>query len=120
MICEMVELIEYELDKNLNWTKLMCVRGLLMLLHLEQFADFGWLDISEQILTLLTKAFAKKDPLLKRFIMCLPQDQVVEHVQNLQSLLTIKFLASEISSQTLEKIVKVLDIFWHVNQSRVH
>lgn len=44
---EMVELLEYELDKDLPQTKLMCVRGLLMLLHLEQFTDFDWLGVSE-------------------------------------------------------------------------
>jgi len=64
----MVELLEYELDKDLPQTKLMCVRGLLMLLHLEQFADFDWLGVSEQVLALLAGVFQKKDALLQRFV----------------------------------------------------
>lgn len=43
---EMIELIEYELSTKNPDTKLMCVRGLFMLLHIESLSDLAWQSIS--------------------------------------------------------------------------
>lgn len=46
----MIELIEYELSAQKNGSKIMCARGLLMLLHIDQLIDFQWLHISQEII----------------------------------------------------------------------
>lgn len=50
-ISEMLELIEYELstDKGPE-SKLMCARGLLMLLHIESLSDFDWQPAAQDII----------------------------------------------------------------------
>ena len=37
--------------------QLMCLRGLLMLMHNDQFSDFDWFDISNEILSLFLELF---------------------------------------------------------------
>lgn len=53
----MIELIEYEWSTNNPDSKLMCVRGLLMLLHIESLSDFDWQHISQDIISLLNRIY---------------------------------------------------------------
>jgi len=48
---ELIELIEFEWSTDNPDTKLMCARGLFMLLHIESLSDFGWLHISYDIIS---------------------------------------------------------------------
>lgn len=57
-VSDLIELIEYEWSTQNPDTKLMCARGLFMLLHIESLSDFAWQNISHDIITLLNKVFS--------------------------------------------------------------
>jgi len=98
MVSELLDLIEFELEKKTASSQLMCMRGLLMLLHLEQLTDMNWLNVAQLVTGLLRETITANDTgFTMRFMHAMPQDQVVEHVQNLQSLLTIKVLADDMT-----------------------
>lgn len=57
-VSDLIELIEYEWSTENEDTKLMCARGLFMLLHIESLSDFAWQHISHDIISLLNKIFS--------------------------------------------------------------
>ena len=63
----MIELIEYELSTKNPDTKLMCVRGLFMLLHIESLSDLAWQSISQDIIMLINKIYSEEDAQLIEF-----------------------------------------------------
>lgn len=64
----MTELINHEMTQpNVSQvTQLMCLRGLLMLMHSDQFSDFDWFDVSNEILQLFLDLFAKSADTARR------------------------------------------------------
>ncbi|MFO0117250.1 MAG: hypothetical protein ACK521_06440 [bacterium] len=55
----------------------MCLRGLLMLMHNDQFSDFDWFEISNEILELFLELFAKAADLSHREIIDLEKHDLV-------------------------------------------
>jgi hypothetical protein len=58
-IKELLELIDFEWQSQKAHTRMLCMRGLLMLLHLESLQDNLWQGVSTEILGKLNKIFAE-------------------------------------------------------------
>ena len=54
---ELLELIDFEWQSSKAHTKMLCVRGLLMLLHLESLNDHSWQGVAMDILFNLNRIF---------------------------------------------------------------
>lgn len=108
--------------------QLMCLRGLLMLMHNDQFSDFDWFDISNEILSLFLELFSKaadsahrqiddleKHSLIVQYLVALRKEQLHEYIMQLQSLVTINIITGVAKMEMLVNSIKVLDIFEWVN-----
>lgn len=106
----------------------MCLRGLLMLMHSDQFSDFDWFDVSNEILQLFLDLFAKsadtarrevgdldKHDLTVQYLVALKQEQLHEYVMQLQSLITINIITGVAKMEMLVNSIKVLDILQWIN-----
>lgn len=79
----MTELIHHEMSQyeSSQIIHLMCLRGLLMLMHNDQFSDFDWFEISNEILELFLELFVKAADASHREISDLEQhDLVVQYL----------------------------------------
>ncbi len=79
LIVQMTELIHHEMTQPdpTQVLHLMCLRGLLMLMHNDQFSDFDWFEISNEILELFLELFAKAADLSHREIIDLEKHDLV-------------------------------------------
>lgn len=55
----------------------MCLRGLLMLMHSDQFSDFDWFEVTNEILEIFLELFAKAAHVDKRDITDLDKHDLV-------------------------------------------
>lgn len=84
-ISTMVELVMFEWSSCQNNTqpekRLMCARGLLMLLQIECISDFDWLKIAMEIITALNKVYSLVQSQQQRMEKKLTnQDMLVQYI----------------------------------------
>ena len=121
----MTELIHHEMNQPdpTQIAHLMCLRGLLMLMHNDQFSDFDWFEISNEILELFLELFSsaadtqhreisdlEKHDLVVQYLVALNKEQLHEYVMQLQSLITINIITGVAKMEMLVNSIKVLDI----------
>ena len=84
-VLDLIDLIDFEIQQERSHTKIMCVRGLLMLMHLESFSDFEWQHITYDILGKLNKILknVKATDQLSLFIKQIPAEQLKEILMNM-------------------------------------
>lgn len=131
-VSEMVELILHEWTVHQHGSspelKLMCARGLLMLLHIEELGEFDWFSISHEIMVAVLEVYAKaeslemrqetdlaKQDLLVQYISSFSSEQLHEYVMQLQSSVTINIITGVVNMDLLRVAVKILDILFWVN-----
>ena len=127
----MVDIIlhEYETSNEDPYMQLMCVRGLLLLVINEKFADYLGQGVSEKILTILINILggdvsyekrqitdlAQHVPAIK-FISVMPKKLMHEIIMQLQNILTLNIIqGTQINFQLFTETIKVLDIFHWLN-----
>lgn len=130
---EMLELILFEWqqvkeNKDAPEMRIMCARGILMLLHLEQIGDFDWFDVSYEIMSAVQTVYAEaehrrselvlaKQDLLVQYLSSLDVASLHEFVMQLQSLITINIVTGVANMDLLKAAVRVLDLLWWVNRN---
>lgn len=130
LILQITELIHHEMTQPdaSQLVHLMCLRGLLMLMHNDQFSDFDWFEISNEILELFLELFAKpadashrevkeleQHALVVQYLVALSKEQLHEYVMQLQSLITINIITGVAKMEMLVNSIRVLDILQWVN-----
>lgn len=130
LILQMTELLHHEMAQPdvEQVSQLMCLRGLLMLMHNDQFSDFDWFDVSNEILELFLQLFSKaadnahreiedleKHDLIVQYLVGLWKEQLHEYVMQLQSLITINIITGVARMEMLMNSIKVLDILQWIN-----
>lgn len=106
----MVEIIihEYETSNYEPLTQLMCVRGLLLLMLNEHFADYMGQLVTEKVLTVMVEVLGdslseekldepdlKEHPPAIQFMSVLPKKLLHEFVMQLQNILTLNIIQNQ-------------------------
>ena len=132
-IHELLELITHVWENNFHepekssYPKIrtMCIRGLVMLLHLEQINDYDCAKLTYQLLETLNQFFSyskceadAEHEIVVKMLMQLPREYVHEYVMNLQSLLTINIISDLLNLEFLEQTVITLDLFHFLNKQK--
>lgn len=107
-------------EKNM---KLMCARGLMMLMQLDKLNELSWLEVSFELCKVLNSIYqsepgvlvASDDPLME-FLKSITKARMIQHVVIMQSLITLQVVTEDINLEHLEETVKVLDLFYSVNK----
>lgn len=99
-----------------------------MLMHNDQFSDFDWFDVSNEILEIFLHLYAKsadnqhreitdleKQDMIVQYLVALSTEQFHEYVMQLQSLITINIITGVAKMEMLVSSIKVLDILEWVN-----
>jgi len=130
---ELLDLIEHEWRNNFHepekssYPKIrtMCIRGLIMLLHMEQINDYDCFEVTYQLLETLNELYSyskhqadAEHDLIQKMLSQLPQEYIHEYVMNLQSLLTINIISGKINLELLEQTVLTLDLLHDVNKQK--
>jgi hypothetical protein len=131
LVLQMIELLHHEISQpDVDQVhQLMCLRGVLMLMHSDQMNDFDWFDVSNELLELFLKLFSKaadisrrelddldKHDLIVQYLVSLNSEQLHEYVMQLQSLVTINIITGVAKMDLLVNCIKVLDVLQWVNQ----
>ena len=132
-IVTLIEVINHEFSQNVGnqQLQLMYTRGLLMLVHNDQFADYDAHDVSAEIIknflevTESSTAEDKRDikdlqshDLIVQFLAALPTPVLHQYVMQLQSLMTMNIVAGGVPNYELIVVcVRMLDIFFWINQT---
>lgn len=103
----------------------MCIRGLIMLLHLEQINDIDCFEVTYHLLETLNQFYsyssqqadAEHDLILKMLTQ-LPREYLHEYVMNLQTLLTINITSGNINLDLLEQTVLTLNLLYTINKQK--
>lgn len=121
---EMIQLISfYCMDTEEKNMKLMCARGLMMLMQLDKLNELSWLEVSFELCKVLNSIYqsepgvlvASDDPLME-FLKSITKARMIQHVVIMQSLITLQVVTEDINLEHLEETVKVLDLFYSVNK----
>ena len=99
-----------------------------MLMHNDQFSDFDWFDVSNEIIEIFLDLFTKaadtehrgitdleKQEMIVQYLVALPTEQLHEYVMQLQSLITINIITGVARMDMLINSIKALDILQWIN-----
>lgn len=132
---ELTMIIQYEFERTEgqpqhDHSQLMCARGLIMLMHSQQFDTIDFINESIQVMeafqTVLgdiaseqarqEKDFMKQHLLVKYLASC-PTEQFHHLIMQLQSVLGLTIIANNINMVLIKQSIKILDILYWVNQN---
>lgn len=128
-----MELIIHEWENNFHepekssYPKIrtMCIRGLVMLLHLEQISDYDCFKLTFQLLETLNQFYSysrqqadAEHEIVVKMLMQLPREYIHEYMMSLQNLLTINIISSLLNLELLEQTVVTLDMLHFLNRQK--
>ncbi len=102
----------------------MLTRGLLMLLSIEHLGLEDWNRVTSLIIVGLNSIFySYSTPLaldteVMLFIQSISNMSLLTYLNKLQQILTLTIESVEAESDFLEDLVRLIDVFWRVNQSK--
>ena len=127
-MCETI-VHEYEMNEFDQYSQLMCIRGLFILMLNEHFADYMGQAVSEKILSFVIEVLGDaycdetreledldEHPPVIQFLSTLPTKLLHEYVMQLQNILTVNIIQGfQVNYQLFTGTIQVLDILQWLN-----